>query len=506
MRVLEPGQIIGNGRYHVEGILGSGGMATVYRVRDTRLRIARALKVLDPQLSARPGLRQRFEVEAHSMAKLSHPNIVKVFDVVDDGANFYIVMEIVEGSSVLEKTNDGPMELKPALEITLGVLRALEAAHAAKIIHRDIKPHNLLIAEDGSVRVSDFGIAQCADFGDRSMTRTGAVMGTWAFMSPEQRADAKGVEPASDIYSTGATLYAMVTGLTPPDLFAADIDPAMYKDVPPPVREIIKSATRYWAWERYSSADDMASDVELVLARVKSGRGLAGLELKLKDAEPNTLPMDPSPTLQSSVEAEPEVARHTPSAPRLAATPTTKPPEAGSASQRRTPRARPSRDKTGAGWLVGALAVVGATTAYSAINQDDEPVVHAEVKTEPTPQVTPRPEADVVPVASKKTKKGGLAHTPPTQGSIHEQIELRAEVSDSQAYDQVTTYFRAIGSPAWRTTKMNKAGGGFRGYLPADRTMTAGVEYYIEAKSYRSNTPPLYSGSAAKPHRLKLQP
>ena len=100
--MLEPGQIIGNGRYHVEGILGTGGMATVYRVRDTRLRIARALKVLDPELSARPGLRRRFEVEAHSMAKLSHPNIVKVFDVVDDGANFYIVMEIVEGSSVLD--------------------------------------------------------------------------------------------------------------------------------------------------------------------------------------------------------------------------------------------------------------------------------------------------------------------------------------------------------------------------------------------------------------------
>ena len=145
--MVQVGDTLGEGRYEVEGVLGKGGMATVFRVRDTRLRIARALKILDPELSARAGLRKRFEVEAHAMAKLNHVNIGRVFDVVDDGSHFYIVMELIGGPSVLDLIDDGPMDLDKALSVSAGVLKALTAAHSAGIIHRDIKPHNLLLTE-----------------------------------------------------------------------------------------------------------------------------------------------------------------------------------------------------------------------------------------------------------------------------------------------------------------------------------------------------------------------
>ena len=108
--MVQVGDTLGEGRYEVEGVLGKGGMATVFRVRDPRLRIARALKILDPELSARAGLRKRFEVEAHAMAKLNHVNIVRVFDVVDDGSHFYIVMELIGGPSVLDLIDDGRLD------------------------------------------------------------------------------------------------------------------------------------------------------------------------------------------------------------------------------------------------------------------------------------------------------------------------------------------------------------------------------------------------------------
>jgi serine/threonine protein kinase len=460
-------------------------MATVYRVRDTRLRISRALKLLDPELSVRPGLRQRFEVEAHAMAKLSHPNIVRVFDVVDDGVHFYIVMELIEGPTVIDKVDEGPLDLEPALRITKGVLAALEAAHAANIIHRDIKPHNLLLfnGESSEVRVSDFGIAQCGDFADRSITKTGAVMGTWAFMAPEQRADAKGVDPRADIYSVGATLFAMVTGLTPPDLFAADIDPVMFEDVPKPVREIVRKATRYWSWERYGSARVMRHDIELVLERVIQGDGFAGLDLRLKEeSTPEAPPLAPEPVALDPV-------------PPLPRSP---PPRA------RTVPPSPARPRSTLPAMLGGLVVVAAIAAWFILEPLFKPgagtvnlgTESADVS-EPVPPAAAAPQPTAV-VPSRPV----LKHAPPVDVSLHEQVALLAVVDGSQAYDKVTAYFRPVGVIEYRSARMNRAGNGYRGYLPMDRTMKRGLEYYIEARSYASSNPVLLSASARRPHRL----
>jgi len=352
--LLQPGDTLGEGRYEIEGILGKGGMATVFLVRDTRLRVARVLKLLDPELSSRAGLRKRFEVEAHAMARLSHPNIVKVFDVVDDGTHFYIVMELIEGPSVLDEVDKGALPLDEAIPYTIGILKALESAHAAGIIHRDIKPHNLLIGQDGLLRVTDFGIAQCADFADRSVTRTGAVMGTWAFMAPEQRADAKGVDPGADIYRTGSTLYTMVTTLTPPDLFAAEIDPAMYEEVPRPARDIIRRATRYWSWERYPSAQAMREDLEVVLERVRSGKLAAGPSLRLM-GHSTTPPPEPEP------EPEPQAVAEPPETPSVA-TPRVAPakPRVQRVRPRPTPRASTVKKSAAPRLLLVALCAAAA--------------------------------------------------------------------------------------------------------------------------------------------------
>jgi serine/threonine protein kinase len=501
--VLAPGDILGEGRYEIRGELGKGGMATVYRVRDTRLRIDRALKVLDPQLSARPGLRRRFEVEAHAMAKLSHPNIVRVFDVVDDGTHFYIVMELIDGPAVLELVDEGPVELGRALRTTAGVLRALQAAHDAKIVHRDIKPHNLLIGTDGAVRVSDFGIAQCADFGKASVTRTGAVMGTWAFMAPEQRADAKSVDSGADIYSTGATLFAMVTGLTPPDLFAADIDPAMYQDVPGPIRDIVKKATRYWSWERYGSADEMREDIEVVLGRVLEGRSLAGLDLKLKDdpsSEQSQSTPSPAPQLRPAV--EPALAPAGVPDPGLTI-------PAQHEQRTLAPEQHRSQGISPVLLVVGIPVVlciggIVATLMSSGLGPD-ETVEVEQARVSPASPAEPPPVVESTPEPTPEPGPS-LTHSPVTEGTLHEQVVLRAQVTGAGTYDKVTAHYRPAGTKSYRSAKMTRAGKGFRGYLPMDRTMRDGIEYYIEASAYVASLPTLRSGSAARPHRLTPDP
>ncbi len=492
--MVQVGDTLGEGRYEVEGVLGKGGMATVFRVRDTRLRIARALKILDPELSARAGLRKRFEVEAHAMAKLNHVNIVRVFDVVDDGSHFYIVMELIGGPSVLDLIDDGPMDLDKALSVSAGVLKALTAAHSAGIIHRDIKPHNLLLTEEGDVRVSDFGIAQCADFAGRSVTRTGAVMGTWAFMAPEQRADAKGVDPGADIYSMGATLYAMVTGLTPPDLFAAEIDPAMYEDVPKPVREIIRRATRYWAWERYPSANSMREDLELMKERVSLGQA-EGIDLRLKDDSSERAESAPMPVPAADLRG-PVVE---PDEPLPAGRATTR----TSPSSRRTSPPKPAPKKSHTVWIVAGVVVciVGAWLLSEPMRGRGE-----RVSTE-----TKRPEipvfvAPAVQEGVETLKKPALEHTPPEEVVLDEQVELRARVLGSRSYDQVTAYYRPAGEEAYRQTRLTRAGEKFRGYLPVDRSMKGGLEYYIEAKSYATGMTPLLSTDPGQPHRLVPRP
>ncbi|MGI8586975.1 MAG: protein kinase domain-containing protein [Chloroflexia bacterium] len=208
-----------NGRYELQGVLGGGGMALVYRALDRVLNRIVAVKILREQYASDPTFQQRFTREAQSAAGLSHPNIVSVYDVGTDGDLPYIVMELVPGITLRDLlARDGRLPVDQAVEVAAGILSALEYAHRNGLIHRDIKPGNVLITPSGAVKVVDFGIAKSAS--DLSLTGAGMALGTAAYFSPEQaRGEAARVQ--SDIYSLGVTLYEMLTGRPP---FESDSD------------------------------------------------------------------------------------------------------------------------------------------------------------------------------------------------------------------------------------------------------------------------------------------
>jgi serine/threonine-protein kinase len=218
-RAIEPGARLG--RYEIQDELGAGGMATVYRARDTELRRDVAVKVLFPHLCKKREVVARFQREARAAAGLDHPHILRVYDVGGgdpDGSSPsdppYIVLELVRGKSLRELIADrGPL-LAEAVACAGAVLcEALAEAHRAGIIHRDIKPANVMIAEGGRLVLADFGVAHIEDE-DSLVTRTGALLGTPAFMSPEQ-AQGTELDERSDVYSLGATLYQLATGSVP---------------------------------------------------------------------------------------------------------------------------------------------------------------------------------------------------------------------------------------------------------------------------------------------------
>ncbi len=211
---------LANGRYRLLEPLGVGGMASVYKAWDERLRCHRAVKLLSPEMASKANLRKRFEAEAQTMARLHHPNIVDVQDVGSDGERLFIVMEYVPAGSLMDYLNaNGPMPPRMAVEALLPVLAALQEAHDNGVVHRDVKPHNVLVTMGGRPKVTDFGIARITSE-DMSMTKTGSVMGTWGFMAPEQRISARKVDGRADVYAAASTLYCLLTNETPVDLFA----------------------------------------------------------------------------------------------------------------------------------------------------------------------------------------------------------------------------------------------------------------------------------------------
>jgi serine/threonine-protein kinase len=256
---IEASATLAEGRYRLIEVIGSGGMASVYRAYDTRLQVPRAIKVLLPALANRERLRKRFEAEARTMALLEHRNIVRVYDVGNDGNRVYIVMELVDGGSLVDRLEaHGALPPRQAVDVCMHVLAGLSVAHDRHIIHRDIKPHNVLLTSDGEVRVTDFGIARVAERDD-NLTKTGAIMGTWGFMAPEQRDNSKGVDARADLYSVAATLYSCVTNQTPTELFAAALDSKMLARVPEPLAEVIRKATAYDRNDRYADAAEMST-------------------------------------------------------------------------------------------------------------------------------------------------------------------------------------------------------------------------------------------------------
>src|SRR5579862_5676599 len=210
---LMVGEVIAD-RYELEQLVHHGGMSTVYRGYDRLLERNVALKVLHPHSGDDPEYIERFRREARAVAQLSHPHIVTVIDRGSAEGHQFIVFEYVEGENLkqlIERT--GPLPVDRAVEIGIEIADALSFAHAHDLVHRDVKPQNVLIDSTGSAKVTDFGIARSLDV-ERGVTQTGTVLGTSNYLSPEQ-AEGRPVTPASDIYSLGVVLYEMLTGEVP---------------------------------------------------------------------------------------------------------------------------------------------------------------------------------------------------------------------------------------------------------------------------------------------------
>lgn len=262
-------ETLAQGRFQLIEIIGEGGMATVWRAFDQRLQRPRAVKLLSPAYAQRPSLRRRFLAEAQTMATLEEARVVRVFDMGEDGDQVYIVMELVEGGSLLDRVRDhGKLPPRMASQVVIEIAEALQAAHDHKVIHRDIKPHNILLTRSGDVRITDFGIAQVKQDDGDGFTKTGAMMGTWGYMSPEQKSNAKSVDVRADVYALGATLWALIRDDTPPELFMSDQEAEMLAELPQPLADVIQKATRYRREERYGTAKELATALRDVMPQL----------------------------------------------------------------------------------------------------------------------------------------------------------------------------------------------------------------------------------------------
>jgi tRNA A-37 threonylcarbamoyl transferase component Bud32/membrane protein YdbS with pleckstrin-like domain len=256
-----------SGRYRLLAPLGEGGMASVYAALDQRLGRRVAIKLLAENLLADPEFVQRFQHEAEYAAKLSHPNLVSVYDVGEDGGQHYIVMELVVGRNLKDIIGErGPLPIDRIVAIAGQVLDGLAFAHEHGLIHRDIKPQNILVARDGTAKLADFGIARAVN--TSSATQTAVVLGSAHYLSPEQ-ARGEAVTKQSDIYSFGVVLYEMATGRVPfegSNLLAiatkhihdVPVPPsAINKDLPPALNECIMRALAKDPLERYGTATEL---------------------------------------------------------------------------------------------------------------------------------------------------------------------------------------------------------------------------------------------------------
>jgi eukaryotic-like serine/threonine-protein kinase len=212
-RPPQPGDLIAD-RYELEELVGTGGMSRVFRARDRQLERRVAIKILHQHYAADPEYLERFRREARAVAKLSHPNIVTVIDRGDDGGRQYIVFEYVEGENLKELVlRSGRLSIHEALALALAVANGLAFAHDHGLVHRDVKPQNVLLNGEGEVKVTDFGIARSLHM-DHGVTQTGTVVGTGEYLAPEQ-ASGKPVSPATDVYSLGVVLWELLAGDVP---------------------------------------------------------------------------------------------------------------------------------------------------------------------------------------------------------------------------------------------------------------------------------------------------
>jgi len=280
--VTEIGTVLG-GRYRLVELLGQGGMATIYRARDSQLERDVAVKVLRPEYGADPDFIDRFRHEAQSAASLNHPGIVAVYDYGTDPAGPFIVMELVEGedlATIVRRT--GALPPRAAARLVAQAARAIAAAHASGFVHRDVKPGNILVTREGRVKVTDFGIARALS--ESALTLPGTTLGSVHYFSPEQ-ARGETATPASDIYSLGIVLYELLTGRRPwtgdtaaaiatARLTGAVPSPsAAHGGIPPSLEAICRRALAPNPEERFASAAEMADALESFVGEERTGAG-----------------------------------------------------------------------------------------------------------------------------------------------------------------------------------------------------------------------------------------
>src|SRR5437870_5825162 len=262
-----------NARYEIKQQVARGGMAEVFLARDLLLDRPVALKVLFPEFAADRSFVERVRREARAAANLNHPNIVSVYDWGEEDGTYFIVMEYVKGRSLRQLIRtEGPLHPQRVAEIGAEIASALAFAHQNGVIHRDVKPGNVVISPSGQVKVTDFGIARAAGNAQEALTQTGAVMGTATYFSPEQ-AQGRPIDPRSDVYALGIVLYEMLVGRPPfynenPVTVAyqhvqeTPVPPSQRNpDVPPPLEAIVLKALAKNPANRYASAQDLRADL-----------------------------------------------------------------------------------------------------------------------------------------------------------------------------------------------------------------------------------------------------
>ncbi len=439
------------GPYRIVESLGAGGMAHVWRGVDAEGREA-AVKVLDASFARNLTARTRFYSEATNMAAVQHENVVQVFDHGEDNGVIWLAMELLDGGSADVWTRRyGAMPPRMAVDVTIALLRGLEAVHAAGVIHRDIKPSNVLLASDGRIKITDFGIARADDADERAPAK-GTVTGTWIYMAPEQRVNAKTVDERADVYGAGATLWALLTGHDPSDLGAHESIDTL--PAPAELVGIVRRALRFNPEDRYASAAMMRADLEIArvtLPPIPSGTPPLGEALlgDLPDAGTGAStpppvdpwPHDPAPTLPKSWEAAPAIATKSRksfgdaapiAAPYVRERPYEIAPEPPVAPKEAPPPPPPPRAPPLALIVVFAtvplLVAAVALFAFASRSQPDEPIV--EVAVDPNAPIVPEgvdvlatsdaPEAPAEEVKQRgpKALPGRLALLSPTKSLV----------------------------------------------------------------------------------------
>ncbi|MBM4368516.1 MAG: serine/threonine protein kinase, partial [Deltaproteobacteria bacterium] len=530
-----------------------------------RLQRPRAIKILSPAFSQRPALRRRFLSEAQTMATLEETHVVRLFDMGEDGDRVFIVMELVEGGSLVDRVKaHGPLPPRMACEVVISLCESLQGAHDNSVIHRDIKPHNVLLTRNGDIRITDFGIAQVQHENEPGMTRTGAVLGTWGFMAPEQKSNAKQVDARADIYSCGATLWSLLKNDTPPELFMSEAEPEWFEGIPEALVEVIRKATRYRREERYPTARSMADALRLVLPLLPDDPDdTPSLVPRVPERQSNAESFDTMAQLIGETTNRPLPAEGTMVPEGAGPEPGGTINGEGSSDRPYVPPERadfelddpqPSRLRKLVPLVAGAVAMLVAGTVVWAVSPSftgvqlpaepaadptAEPVTVEPQAVEPPPVevvpppaevppveatpaqpvakqpevarqpevVKPPPEVVVAPPPTKSTvvvtkvATGSLSSSGPAAGRVGDTLNFSATIGGKQT---VKLYYRGVGSGAFREKAMSGSNGRYAASVKVDETMTTGLQWFVQSTDPSGKI--AKDGSAMSPKQVSVTP